>query len=70
MDGHASFRRAQYLTAIGKPPVMNAAGDVVVPGMPPNPTMLIWMGKQHLDQKDKSDVTTETHFTIDGFEGV
>ena len=29
-----------------------------------NPTMLIWLGKQHLDQRDKSDVAS-THALTD-----
>lgn len=40
-EGKASLRRAQYKAAVEDK----------------NPTMLVWMGKQHLEQTDKSDKT-------------
>lgn len=54
-DGKMSLRRAQHETAVGRPAVVEN-GQVVIPGTPPNPTMLIWLGKQHLAQKDKNEV--------------
>lgn len=29
-----------------------------------NPTMLIWLGKQHLDQKDKAEVASTLNVTV------
>jgi|LSQX01.3.fsa_nt_gb hypothetical protein len=46
--GKASLRRRQYLTAVEEG----------------NPTMLIWLGKQYLGQKDKQ----ETEMTVQGGE--
>lgn len=43
--GKMSLRRAQIAAALGD-------GK-----RPPNPTMLIWLGKQHLGQRDKTEVT-------------
>jgi len=40
-SGRASLRRAQFTLALGSEKT------------PPNPTMLIWLGKQMLGQKDK-----------------
>ena len=47
-NGKSSLRRAQWSAALG---VKDEKGNVV---RAPNPTMLIWLGKQELDQKDKS----------------
>jgi hypothetical protein len=54
-DGKMSLRRAQHQTAVGRPPIIEN-GQVIVQGTPPNPTMLIWLGKNHLGQKDKSEL--------------
>lgn len=43
-SGKISLRRAQMRLALGDSK------------HPPNPTMLIWLGKQHLGQKDKQEV--------------
>jgi len=45
-EGKRSLRRAQFRTAIGTPKTDTA------PGVAGNPTMQIWLGKQHLGQKD------------------
>jgi hypothetical protein len=43
-EGKTSLRRAQFKTAIGDDEHQ------------PNPTMQIWLGKNWLDQKDKSEI--------------
>lgn len=44
--GNITLRRAQMKTALGDPKN----------GIPPNPTMQIWLGKQRLGQQEKSHV--------------
>lgn len=46
--GKPSLRRAQWMLAVEDK----------------NPTMLIWLGKQMLDQRDKSDVDQNNTLTI------
>ncbi len=50
--GKASLRREQFKMAMG---AFNKKGDVV---MKPDKGMLIWLGKNHLDQTDRYDHTT------------
>ena len=54
--------KTQIEVAKGKPSEIfkDKEGNVihVAEGLPPNPQMLIWMGKQILGQKDKQDVTS------------
>lgn len=53
--GKTSIRRAQYTMAVGTPAQIDEkTGKVIAPPIPPNPTMLIWLGKQMLGQKDMS----------------
>jgi hypothetical protein len=47
-EGRASLRRAQWKAAVDEG----------------NPTMLIWMGKQMLGQKDKHDVEINGNITV------
>jgi len=47
--GKASLRRVQFQTAMG----IKEGGKYTTT---PNPTMQIWLGKQHLNQRDKSEV--------------
>jgi len=47
-EGRASLRRAQWKAAIDQG----------------NPTMLIWMGKQMLGQKDRHDVEVSGNITV------
>jgi len=49
--GKVSLRREQFRMALGS---FNKEGDVV---MKPDKTMLIWLGKNHLDQTDRLDTT-------------
>jgi hypothetical protein len=56
-NGKTSLRRAQYLTAVGREPVLSEKGELLVPGTPPSPALLIWLGKNWLDQKDKSEIS-------------
>lgn len=63
-----SLRRAQKHKALGRPAraeELNEEGRVVRPAeeeIAPNPTMMIWLGKQWLDQRDRQDiVTTQQH---------
>jgi len=52
-----SLRRSQYLSAIGLPEIKD---DKIVKWIDkPNPTMLIWLGKQHLNQSDKMETATK-----------
>lgn len=54
-QGRISIRRAQYRTAIGSE------------GKDPHPTMLIWMGKQVLGQREVGlDINLQGGLTIDG----
>lgn len=50
--GTLSLRRAQYKMAVGQ----DANKDTGAVEIAPNPTMAIWLGKQHLDQKDKHEI--------------
>jgi len=50
--GRLSLRRQQWSAARGQPA---SGAQSAIPG---NPTMMIWLGKQWLDQRDKRDVVT------------
>jgi len=54
--GKASLRRRQFKSAMGSDPVI-VDGELVSQGVPPNPTMMIWLGKQYLGQSDKAELT-------------
>lgn len=51
--GRMSLRREQFRMAVG---AFNAKGDLV---MKPDKGMLIWLGKNHLEQSDRIDHTTK-----------
>lgn len=51
LGGKTSLRRAQWTAALGQ---RDDSGKIVVP---PNPTMMIWLGKNELGQADKSELT-------------
>lgn len=66
--GKASLRRMQWESCIGVPPKLarDDKGNIiidrkgkptVIPGIPPSPTMQIWLGKQYLGQVDKQEIT-------------
>lgn len=66
--GKASLRRMQWEACMGVPPQLakDNNGNViidrkgkptVIPGIPPSPTMQIWLGKQYLGQVDKHEIT-------------
>ncbi|MET0039899.1 MAG: hypothetical protein ABW041_07135 [Dehalococcoides mccartyi] len=66
--GKASLRRWQWDACIGVPPQLarDDKGNIIIdrkgkptiiPGIPPNVTMQIWLGKQYLGQVDKQEIT-------------
>ena len=55
-SGKIRLRQAQMKLAIGQDAVFDKDGNMVRPFIPPNATMLIWMGKNVLGQSDRSDV--------------
>jgi len=63
-NGKMSLRRVQLQTALGKPPVFDRDGALASPGTAPNPTMLIWLGKQYLGQSDKQEIEHSGSVTI------
>lgn len=54
--GRMSLRRRQFTTAMGRDPIV-VDGELISEGNKPNPTMLIWLGKQYLGQSDKNELT-------------
>jgi hypothetical protein len=51
-EGAASLRRAQWKTALGTDPKVDAEGNVKSAGVPGNPYMQTWLGKQYLEQRE------------------
>ena len=57
--GKMAIRRAQYARLTGTPTkrVEHPDGTIeTFKGNPPSDTMIIWMGKQHLGQKDQASI--------------
>lgn len=64
--GKKSLRRRQYEVAIGKPAEYDDEGNVTAKEIPPNPTMLIWLGKQWLGQNETVEVNhSDSRLIID-----
>jgi hypothetical protein len=53
LEGKSSLRRKQWEAASGRDAKYDDKGNVVMPAKEPNITMLIWLGKQMLGQKDQ-----------------
>ena len=52
-NGRSSLKRAQYTLAVGTKAQFDEKGNEIIAERGANPTMLIWLGKQHLGQQDK-----------------
>lgn len=50
--GRMSLKRTQFSAAVGSPAEYDLEGRLIRAERPPNPTMLIWLGKIRLGQKD------------------
>jgi hypothetical protein len=55
-EGKSSLRRKQWEAASGREAKYDDKGNLVMPAREPNITMLIWLGKQMLGQKDQLQV--------------
>ena len=51
-DGKSSLKRTQFKVAMGSPAVFDDKGNKLQNETAPNPTMLIWLGKIRLGQKE------------------
>ena len=51
-DGKSSLKRTQFKVAMGSPAVYDDEGNKVQAETSPNPTMLIWLGKIRLGQRE------------------
>ena len=56
--GKLSLRRTQWAVARGEEARPATASAPARAAVQPHPTMLIWLGKQWLDQRDRQDVVT------------
>jgi hypothetical protein len=56
-DYKIGLRRAQMRSAVGHPK-KDEDGNIIGWLQQPSVVMQIWLGKQYLDQKDKTDLTT------------
>ena len=56
--GKLSLRRTQWAVARGQEAQPATATAPARPRIAPNPTMLIWLGKDWLDQRDRQDIVT------------
>ena len=66
-DGNFKLLAKQFEMAVGTEP--RVVNKVLVPGRSPNKTMLIWLGKQRLDQvnapePEESDPVSSGEFVI------
>lgn len=55
-QGRASLKRKQFEVAMGSPAVFDEDGNQLEAESKPNPTMLIWLGKIRLGQKDTAEI--------------
>ena len=55
-DGKSSLKRTQFKIAMGSPAVYDSEGNKLQAETLPNPTMLIWLGKIRLGQREVQHV--------------
>jgi len=55
--GKRSLRRRQFQVALGQEIVYDKDGNVIQQPIAPSPVMLIWLGKQYLQQADKGELS-------------
>lgn len=58
-EGKMSLRRTMFRTAIGTPTRVDRddkGKSVIIEGIKPNPTIQIWLSKQHLGMTDKNEI--------------
>ena len=53
------LRQAQWKVALGQEAIINDDGKIIKEAIPPNVTMLIWLGKNDLGQTDKTEIEWE-----------
>ena len=61
--GKASLKRTQFKVAMGSPAVYDEDGNKLQSETSPNPTMLIWLGKIRLGQKE-----VQAHVNVSGMD--
>lgn len=53
-EGRQSLKRTQFTVAVGRPAIYDVEKNLIQSALAPNPTMLIWLGKIRLKQKEDS----------------
>ena len=61
--GKASLKRTQFKVAMGSPAVYDEDGNKLQAETSPNPTMLIWLGKIRLGQRE-----VQVHVNVSGMD--
>ena len=61
--GKASLKRTQFKVAMGSPAVYDEDGNKLESETSPNPTMLIWLGKIRLGQRE-----VQVHVNVSGMD--
>ena len=62
-DGKSSLKRTQFKVAMGSPAVYDLEGNKLQSETLPNPTMLIWLGKIRLGQRE-----VQAHVNVTGMD--